>query len=256
VPGLDARDAEAQTAPTIRPKAKGRQYPLKVDSSPQQAAVYWSADTTPPKAYGIAGYTPVTIKVPKGQVKIVVELSGFKPQEQNLDIRKSQNVNVTLERAPRLSRLDLQSTADGAGAEVFIDGANRRTIPNSFELPAGRHQVEVKKAGSKPFTDWCDLGEGERRTRDIALERAEAPAGTLLVTSDAGGDVYIDGVRKDVAPAIITGVSAGDHVVEVRKEGSPPWRQTVNVPSGAQAKVAANFGPAAGADGTLRVIAN
>ena len=68
---------------------KGR-YKVKIDSSPQQAAVYW--DSSPgqqPKLYGIAGYTPITIKVPKGAVKIVLELSGFKPFEQVLDVRKS-----------------------------------------------------------------------------------------------------------------------------------------------------------------------
>ena len=202
VSAFGSGEAAAQMQP--RPKIKGKTYRLKVDSSPQQAAVYWDAGATgTPKTYGIAGYTPVTIKVPKGTVKILVELSGFKPVEQVLEVRKNQTLSPTLERAPRVARLDLQSGADGAGAEVFIDGASKGTIPNSFELPAGRHQVEVKKAGFKTFTDWFELQEGERRTRDVVLERAEAPTGTLLVNSDAGGEVYVDGQRKDVAPAII-----------------------------------------------------
>jgi hypothetical protein len=253
VSSLEVGDAAAQMQP--RPKIKGKTYKLKLDSSPQQAAVYWDAGATgTPKTYGIAGYTPVTIKVPKGQVKILVELSGFKPIEQVLEVRKNQNLSLTFERAPRMARLDLQSSSDGAGAEVFIDGAAKGTIPNSFELPAGRHQVEVKKAGYKTFSDWFDLQEGERRTRDVALERAEAPTGTLLVNSDAGGEVYVDGQRKDVAPAIISGLSAGDHVVEVRKEGLPPWRQTVTIPAGQQVKVAATFGAATSS--SLRIISN
>jgi hypothetical protein len=257
VSALDARPAAAQAAPAIRPPVRGRSHRLKVDSSPQQAAVYWDAGGAPnPKNFGIAGYTPLTIKVPRGPVKIVIELAGFKPQEQNIDVRKSQTVTFTLERAPQMARLDLQSSGDGAGADVFIDGVNRGTMPNSFELPAGRHQVEVRKAGMKPFSDWFDLAAGERRTRDVALEKAEAPAGTLLVTSDAGGDVYVDGQRRDAAPAIITGVPAGDHVIEVRKEGLAPWRQTVTVPPGQQAKVAAVFGAAAQGNASLRIISN
>ena len=253
VSAVDTGDAAAQMQP--RPKIKGRTYRLKVDSSPQQAAVYWDAGATgTPKTYGIAGYTPVTIKVPKGTVKIMIELSGFKPVEQVLEVRKNQTLSPTLERAPRVARLDLQSGPDGAGAEVVIDGAAKGTIPNSFELPAGRHQVEVKKAGFKPFSDWFELQEGERRTRDVVLERAEAPTGTLLVNSDAGGEVYVDGQRKDVAPAIIAGLSAGDHVVEVRKDGVPPWRQTVTVAPGQQVKVAATFGSAS--NSSLRIIAN
>jgi hypothetical protein len=245
-------EASAQTQP--RPAVKGR-YKIKIDSSPQQAAVYW--DSSPgqqPKLYGIAGYTPITIKVPKGAVKIIIELSGFKPFEQVLDVRKSTSLSPTLERAPRMAKLNLQANADGAGGEVTIDGVPRGTIPNTFEMTAGRHQIEVRKAGRKPFSDWVELQEGELRTRDVSMESAEAPTGTLLVNSDSGGDVYVDGQRKDAAPAIISGLSAGDHVVEVRKDGFPPWRQTVTVPAGQQAKVAASFGAAS--NSSLRIISN
>jgi len=245
-------DAEAQTQP--RPAAKGR-YKIKIDSSPQQAAVYWDASPNQtPKLYGIAGYTPITIKVPKGAVKIVLEISGFKPFEQVLDVRKNTAISPTLERAPRMAKLNLQASADGAGGEVSIDGVPRGTIPNTFELTAGRHQIEIKKAGRKPFTDWVDLQEGELRTRDVSMETAEVPTGTLLVNSDAGGDVFVDGQRKDAAPAIISGLPAGDHVVEVKKDGFPSWRQTVNVPAGQQVKVAATFGAAT--NSSLRVISN
>jgi hypothetical protein len=258
-PGFESRNAVAQQSPAIRPRVKGRMHRLKIDSSPQQATVYWDAGPAPnPKSYGIAGYTPITLKVPRGPVKVIVEVNGFKSQEQNLDVRKSQTVMFTLERAPAVARLDLQTSADGgaAGGEVFIDGADKGTAPNVFEVPAGRHQVEVRKPGYKDFSDWFDLAEGEHRTRDIALTRAEAPSGTLLVTSDAGGDVYVDGARKDVTPAIIPGITAGDHVVEVRREGIPPWRQTVTVVAGQQIKVAANFGAAASGNGSLRIISN
>ncbi len=266
--GLAGGEARAQTAaaaapstPLPRPRIKGRQHRLKVDSSPQQAAVYWDVGSaaSAPKNYGIAGYTPLTIKVPRGPVKIVVELPGWKAQEQTLDVRKSQTVSFTLERAPQVAHLDLRATSEGgaAGAEVFIDGVDRGTAPNSFEMPAGRHQLELRKDGYKPFSDWLDLAEGERRTRDVSMMRAEAPSGTLLVMSDQGGDVYLDGARKDVAPAMMQ-VAAGDHVIEVRKEGLPPWRQTVTVVAGQQAKVTATFGPppAAAGSSSLRLIAN
>src|SRR5205085_11338006 len=107
VSGLAPGEAVAQTQP--RPPVKGK-YKIKIDSSPQQAAVYW--DSSPgqqPKLYGIAGYTPITIKVPKGPVKIVLELSGFKPVEQVLDVRKNTSISPTLERAPRMARLNLQA---------------------------------------------------------------------------------------------------------------------------------------------------
>jgi len=244
-------------AQQVRPPVKGRSHKVKVDSSPQQAAVYWIAGNgTNAKDFGIAGYTPITIKVPRGAVTFVVELQGWKPQTKTLDVKKSQTLAFTLERAPAVAKLDLQATDGSAtGADVKIDGIGKGTMPNVFELPAGRHQVDVTKQGFKDFSQWFDLAEGEHHTHDVALARAEAPTGALLVTSDAGGDVYVDGVRKDVAPAIITGVPAGDHVIEVRKDGVPPWRQNVTVPSGQQVKVSAVFGAAVGT-GSIRAIAS
>ena len=75
------------------------------------------------------------------------------------------------------------------------------------------------------------------------------------MTSDAGGDVYVDGVKRDAAPAIVNGLTPGDHIVEVRVVGAPPWRQSVTVASGQQAKVTATLGPSS-QSGSLRIIAS
>ena len=246
---------QAQDGVKPRPTVRGRLFRVKVDSSPQQAAVYWDTGLAP-KDYGIAGYTPLTVKVPRGIVKFTVELRGFKPQDREIDVRKNQTLTFTLERAPQPARLDLRAGGDrGAeGAEAYIDGVLRGTIPNTFEVLAGHHQLEVKKPGYKTSSDWLDLSEDEHRTRDVQLERAELPGGSLLVTSEGGGDVWVDGVRRDVAPAVVGGLPPGEHVVEVRKDGQTPWRQTVVVTAGQQTKVAANLAAAGGSQ--LRVIAS
>ena len=247
------------TAPRPRPVVKGRTYTLKIDSSPQQAAVYWDSGSTPtPKDFGIAGYTPITLKVPKGNVRVLLELKGFRAQERDVVAAKNnQTLTATLERAPQPARLEVVSANDGAaaGADVSIDGVARGTMPNSFEVAAGRHNLEVKKVGYKPLAKWVDLAEDERRTVEVVLERAELPTGSLLVTTDAPGEVFVDGQRKDLAPAMITGLTPGEHVVEVKREGAQPWRQTVTITSGQQSKLNANIaGAAAAASGGLRVV--
>jgi hypothetical protein len=262
VAGPAERTSVAQTlaAGTLkpRPKTKGRTYKIHIDSSPQQAAVYWDAGSTPaPRDFGIAGYTPLDLRLPKGAAKIVIELRGFKTAERDLDVRKAESLSVTLERAPLPGKLDLRAGGDGsaAGAEVAIDGVVRGTVPNTFDLFSGHHQMEIRKAGYKTFSEWVDITEDEHRTRDLSLERAEQPMGSLLVTSDAGGDVYVDGTKRDTAPAIVNGLPAGDHIVEVRVVGSPPWRQSVTVVAGQQTKVAATLAQTASV-GSLRVIAS
>ena len=87
VPGPGAKAALAQTA-SARPRIHGRAFRLKVDSSPQQATIFWDAGDKPdPKSFGVAGYTPMTLKVPRGTVKVIVEFAGFKPEERTLDVR-------------------------------------------------------------------------------------------------------------------------------------------------------------------------
>jgi len=60
-------------------------------------------------------------------------------------------------------KLDLRAGGDGsaAGAEVSIDGVVRGTVPNTFDLFAGKHQIEVRKAGYKSFSEWVDISEEE-----------------------------------------------------------------------------------------------
>jgi len=230
-----------------RPRIKGRAFKIKVDSAPPGAAVYWDAGVTPaPRDYAIAGYTPLTIVVPGGAVRVALELKGYRPQERDLDVTRPGDLLVTLERASAPARLELVAGSDGGagGAEVSVDGVVRGTIPNAFEVPAGRRHLEIKKEGWKTQTRWVDLGDDERRTIEIALERAESPSGTLLVTADGPADVYVDGVRKDAAPAVIAGLPPGEHVVEVRRDGVPPWRQAVTIIPGQQAKVVAKLAPA------------
>ena len=250
-----AAPAQTVTAPKPRPRIKGRAYKLKIDSSPQQAVVYWDAAATPtPREYGIAGYTPLTIVVPRSSVRVIIEMKGFRTQERDINVAKPESLLVTMEKAAQPARLEIVAGSDGGstGADVSIDGVARGTLPNAFEVAAGRHNLEVKKVGWKTLTKWIDLADDERRTVEVVLERAEQPSGTLLVTSDAPGEVYVDGTRRDLAPAVITGLPPGEHIVEVRRDGATPWRQSVTITSGQQAKVAANLGGAAGAG--LRIV--
>ena len=131
-------------AQQVRPTVKGRAHRVKVDSSPQQAAVYWSAGSGPlsgqPKDYGIAGYTPITLKVPRGAVTFVIELQGFKPQQKALDV------------------------------------ADART-------DAQRRQSESLTARDKRLADWYQAGRRERETVPSAPARGRAAAPAPVCTS-------------------------------------------------------------------------
>ena len=66
---------------------------IKIDSQPQQAAIY--VDN---KESGIKGYTPSTLRLPKGTYTIILELPGFQPVKKPITVTRSEGFIFTLER--------------------------------------------------------------------------------------------------------------------------------------------------------------
>ena len=126
-------------------------------------------------------------------------------------------------------------------------------MPARVEVPAGKHRVEVKKQGYVDWADTADVAEGDQRQMVIDLQQA-VKKGALLVTSDQpGADVFLDGVRKDSTPALLSDIPEGQHSLEVKK-GELSWKQIVTVVGGQQQKVVAQLAPAGPAVGMLRIV--
>lgn len=226
---------------------------IKIDSQPQQAAVYVNS-----KEAGIKGYTPTTLRLPKGTYTIILELPGFRPVQKPLTVTRSEAFVFTLERQARPAVLDVRAPASNAaasGAQLLVDGAPVGQVPARIEVPAGSHRVEVKKAG---FVDWSDtetVAEGDQRQLVVDLQPA-VKKGSILVTSDqVGADVYLDGQRKDATPALLSGIPEGPHELSVKK-GELSWKQIVTVVGDQQLKVQAQLQPAGPPAGTLRVVSS
>jgi PEGA domain len=247
-----AAPAVAQSLPpTQRPGHKMR---VKIDSAPQQAAVYVDS-----KEFGIQGYTPATIKLPKGTYTIILELPGFRPVQKAITISRSEGFVFTMERQARPSVLDVrssQSNDTATGGSLYVDGAALGTVPARVEVAPGHHLIQVKKQGFKDYNDQADVAEGEQRTMVIELT-PEARKGMLLVTADvAGADVFIDGQRRDAAPTLINDLTEGPHTVEVRKGDLPPFKQVVNIVGGQQTKVEALIQAQLPQVGSIRVVSS
>jgi hypothetical protein len=227
---------------------------VKIDSAPQQAAIYVDS-----KEYGIEGYTPQTLRLPKGTYTIILELPGFQQVQRPIEVKRSQAFVFTLERAARPAVLDVrvsQANDSALGGQLFVDGAPVGTVPARVEVPAGNHLVEVKKPGFKDWRDQAQVQEGDQRTIAVDMT-AEVKKGVMLVTADvAGADVYVDGQRRDATPALIGDLPEGPHTVEVRKDPLPPWKQVVNVIGGQQVKVEAAIQAAVPQTGSIRVVSS
>jgi PEGA domain len=242
--------ASAQNVP--RPAKKGRKYTVTIDSSPQQAAIYLDD-----KKYGIVGYTPYKGKLVQGDWKLIVELQGFKPMERQIRVSSSSREFFNPLEKVDVGTLDLQATADpkAAGAEVYIDGEMKGTVPVTIDIKSGRHLLELQKKEFETFKQWVEIKPGEKLTLTPVL-KAGIQKGSLLVDADVpGAEVKVDGTpAKDVTPVMITDLEEGPHIVEVKKGDQMVWKQTVNVKAGTTTKVRGELAAAAG--GTIRVVAN
>ncbi len=253
---LASAEAGAQSVP--RPARKGTRYKVTIDSSPQQAAIYLDD-----KQYGIVGYTPYRGTLQSGEWKLIIELPGFKTLERPISVQKSNSKNTyffPLEKKEMPGIIDVQAASDPnlVGAQVFIDGQAKGTVPQSVEVPKGRHLLEIKKDKFNDFAQWVDVQEGQRVT--LAPSLKTNAKGSLLVDADVqGATVSVDGKAiDDTAPVLVDELDEGAHVVEVSKPPAVPWKQTVYVKAGQRTKITAELRASIqqAEGGNVRVIVN
>jgi hypothetical protein len=243
-----------------RPKRTGTQYRVRIDSAPQQAAIYLDD-----KRYGIVGYTPWEGRLQRGDWNVIIEKDGYETAQRTIRVermRTTQETFIPLVKKEDPAQLDVRADADknAFGAQVWLNGQLQGQIPLVLKVGDGRHLIEIKKDEFEDFTQWVEAKEGDRITVNPMLRpRQQVKTGSILVEADvSGAEVYLDGNKHpDLTPTIITDVSAGPHVVEVRKEPAMPWRQTVNVVADQTVKVSAQLqATIGGPGGTVRVLAN
>ncbi len=249
--------ADAQTHPRLAKKGK---YKIRVESAPPGATVYIDR-----KELGPVGVTPWDATVLNGEYVFIVELEGYQPAQKIVKVARTRTLQPTF--IPLIKkldppRIDVRADADKNvfGATVFLDGQNQGSAPVLLTTDPGRHLVEIKKDGFETFSTWVDAKENEKVSLTPFLkEIAKAKVGTLVVDADVpDAEVLLDGNKvAGTTPVFITDVIEGLHVVEVRKEPAVPWKQTVQIIAGTQAKVRAELKATIGGQGgVIRVLSN
>jgi len=140
----------------------------------------------------------------------------------------------------RVGTLEVRS--DPTGASVYIDGDYFGRTPLVASVEAGRHLVEVKKAGYRPYQVNVRLNPGER-VRVFARLVPEVQKGRLSVRSDPpGADVYINGVYRGKTPLTLE-LNPGVYDLRLTLPGYAEYRERVRVNSGETTHVYARLAP-------------
>jgi PEGA domain len=109
------------------------------------------------------GRTPVEIDLPAGIAhQVVLSAPGYKNWVRAVFADSGRKISLVARLDPVLARITVQG--DPADAELLVDGVARGTAPQSFELPATEHRVEVRKQGFQPFKTLLAPAAGLDRT--------------------------------------------------------------------------------------------
>jgi hypothetical protein len=183
----------------------------------------------------VKGKLPIKVSVAPGRHQIVVRKAGFVNWEKWAEVTENQTATFEVVlKAQEKPKGSLLVSSAPAGAEVRLNGAPKGKAPQVIEnLDAGNYEVDLSLDGHKSFRQTVQVREGQRETVSGVLEASTGPTGELTVLCDAPKAViFVDGEDKGSPPARISGLKAGDHVVECRAPNYPPASQVLAVKAG------------------------
>jgi hypothetical protein len=164
--------------------------------------------------------------------------------------------------APTTGALRIVSRPEGA--EVYIDGQRQGTSPVDLNLPAGRHDLELRH-GTMSRRESVDITAGRSASHSFDLGPAaagtggEAAATLELITEPSGARVSVDGRPRGTTPIVLTDLTPGVHDV-VLTNGTTSVRRQVRLGAGPTAVLMAPTPAAAAAPvqqpGWVRVESN
>jgi len=115
---------------------------LSVRSSPEGAEVTIAGTHR--------GRAPLAVELPAGiAYAVVVSLPGYATWTQEVFATAGRTLSADARLTPVFARVKV--AGEPADAELLVDGASRGQTPQSLNLPAVEHRIEVRKAGFVSF---------------------------------------------------------------------------------------------------------
>jgi hypothetical protein len=193
--------------------------PVKISSSPPGAAISLA---TASEAASFRGRTPTQLDLAPGSYRVKVEMSGFVPMEQSVQVEVGARPDIDFP-LEKLSSLAIE--AEPAGASVQIDSAAAEPTPFRRELHAGSYKLKLHKDGYRDLERDVTLVPGDQQT--LVLTLTELPAvRNLAVRIAPAGELLIDGHRAAGQVQLV----AGEVHVEANAPGRIPFSGDIAIP--------------------------
>lgn len=172
----------------------------------------------------VVGTGRAVVKQSEGVCDIVVKKKSHRDERRQITVTAGNDQTIELNPTPVYGTLAVES--DPIGATIYVNGKEYGTTPNIISnLLVGDYTVRLSKSGCADYTQEVSVVENEEK-----LCRATLPTGkqVTISTSQAGDDVYVDGVRKGTSPLTIT-LPFGTHRVYAMRQGKKSQEKVVEV---------------------------
>lgn len=197
---------------------------LDIDVNPKNAEFFINGIKQKLDANGRA-----SISLPFGTHNYRVTAQNYHPEESQIIINNKENkhsLNVRLKQA--FGYLNVSSTPDSKGAELYIDDEKVGTLPISdFPLNSGQHKVTVSHKLYLPFTENVTMSDSATVSISPILKPNYSEY-EIIVDGDNDAQIFDDG------DFLGTGrwkgrLSVGEHIITASKEGHKSISQKVKV---------------------------
>ena len=190
----------------------------------------------------------IPYKLPKGTYAFRFQKDGFTDETKTIVVDQPQVVDVTMKAGQSTEKFKLPVivtiTSDPVGAEIILNGQRVDVTPKSFELTAGTHQLELRKALYYGDASKFSLVEGESKS----ITRTLKPRfGYITVSSNVpNAKTTIDGKLQDPKALIKQPIESARHEIKVDADLYHSFVTTLEIKDGDEKTVTAELKPAFG----------
>jgi formylglycine-generating enzyme required for sulfatase activity len=159
-----------------------------------------------------------------GEYELHARAEGFSSARSKIVVTQepNQSFEIKLKKLPGKLQIDVP-----ASAQVAIDGEPRGMAPGEFDVAPGKHEIAIHAERFQPFTAEVEV-EGGGKTQTFAPELVPNFALVTISSEPEGAEVFVAGESRGKTP-LTTEVLAGNHSIELRREGFKPWTTDVQV---------------------------
>jgi formylglycine-generating enzyme required for sulfatase activity len=188
------------------------------------------------------GTTPLKqLELAAGEHTLTLRHPRYEDFETTVAIEGRQtSQSLSLELLPAWANVDFSTTP--AGATVTIDGVDAGQTPLSTEVLKGEHEVVVKLAAHKAWTDKIEVvARQDFAVPAITLEPADGLV--MLRSTPTNASVTLDGVYQGVTPIEVTVPPGRSHQLVFFLNGYQEATRQVSTTAGEESSVSVTLDP-------------